>query len=78
MFLMLAGLRRIQIFKLCIVLLLAVLTMIATGNGAGQNAFRQIPFETRSPRLCDACLLVPKRFQGIDFRRPACWNITSQ
>lgn len=23
-------------------------------------------------------LLVPKRFQGIDFRRPACWNITSQ
>src|SRR5690348_7971404 len=23
-------------------------------------------------------LLVPKRFQGIDSRRPACWNITSQ
>ena len=38
MFLMLAGLGRIQVFKPCTVLMLAVLTMMTTSNGAGQNA----------------------------------------
>jgi hypothetical protein len=40
---------------------------------------RILPSLRITSRLASAeILLVPKRFQGIDSRRSACWNIASQ